>query len=55
MFFIQENIAFDLLVTQSIPVNNERMKKTKLCTFAHKQILHKPIKKFVKKMTESIM
>ena len=49
MFFIQENVAFNLSVTQSIPTINEQMMKTKLHTFAHKQILHKPIKKLVKK------
>ena len=49
MFFIQENVAFNLSVTQSIPTSNEQMMKTKLCTFAHKQILHKPIKKCMKK------
>ena len=30
------------------------MMKTKLCTFARKQILRKPMRKLVKKMTESI-
>ena len=52
MFFIQENVAFNLSVTQSLPtINaiNEQMMKTKLHTFAHKQILHKPIKNLVKK------
>ena len=44
MFFIQENIAFNLSVTQSIPVNNEWMKKTKLCTFTRKKILNKTYK-----------
>ena len=44
MFFIQENVAFKLPVTQSIPTSNEQMMKTKLRTFAHKQILHKPVK-----------
>ena len=51
VFFIQENVAFNLLVTQSIPPSNERMMKTKLRTFAHKQILHKPERTF-EKMTE---
>ena len=49
MFFIQENVAFNLSVTQSIPTSNEQMMKTKLCTFAPKQILHKHIQKLVKK------
>ena len=45
---IQENVAFNILsVTQSIPTRNGL--KTKLCTFARKQILRKPIKKLVKK------
>ena len=30
----------------------EQMMKTKLCTFAHKQILGKPIKKLIKKMNK---
>ena len=34
MFFIQENVAFNLPVTQSIPTGNEQMMKTKLSTFA---------------------
>ena len=41
--FIQGNVGFNLSVTQSIPTSNEKMMKTKLRTFAHKQILHKPI------------
>ena len=49
MFFIQENVAFNLSVTQSIPTSNEQMMRTKLRTFARKQILCKPIKKLVKK------
>ena len=52
MFFIQENVAFNLSVTQSIPTSNEQMMKTKLHTFARKQILCKPIKKPIKKMNE---
>ena len=44
---IQEHAAFihlfDLSVTQSIPTMI-----TKLCTFAHKQILFKPVKKWLK-------
>ena len=50
MFFIQENVAFNLSVTQSIPTSNEQMIKTKLRTFARKQILRKPIKKRMKKL-----
>ena len=46
MFFIQENVAFKLPVTQSIPTSNEQMMKTKLRTFACKQILHKPVRNF---------
>ena len=50
MFFIRENAAFNnLSVTQSIPTSNEQMMKTKLCTFARKQILRKHIQKLVKK------
>ena len=47
MFFIQENVAFNLSVTQSIPTSNEvkQLMKTNLRTFARKQILRKPIKK----------
>ena len=48
MFFIQENVAFKLPVTQSIPTSNEQMMKTKLRTLARKQILGRPIKKLVK-------
>ena len=51
MFFIQENVAFNLSVTQSIPTNNEQMMKTKLCTFARKQILCKHKETF-EKMSE---
>ena len=47
--FIQENVAFNLSVPQSIPTSNEQLMKTRLCTFARKQILRKPIKKLVKK------
>ena len=43
MFFIQENEAFNLSVTSS-----DQMMKTRLLTFARKQILRKPIKKLVK-------
>ena len=39
-FFIYENVAFVLSVTQSIPTSNGQMMKTKIHTFAHKQILH---------------
>ena len=46
MFFIQENVAFKLPVTQSIPTSNEQMMKTKLRTFARKQILRKPLRNF---------
>ena len=49
MFFIQENVAFNLSVTRSSPISNEQMMRTKLRTFARKQILRKPIKKLVKK------
>ena len=50
MFFIQQNVAFNYLsVTQSIPTSNDQMMKTKLRTFACKQILCKPVKKLVKK------
>ena len=49
MLFIQENLAFNLSITQSIPASNEQMMKAQLHTFASKQILHKPIKKLVKK------
>ena len=48
MFFTQENVAFNLSVTQSIPMSNEQMMKTKLRTFAGKQILCKPIRNFWK-------
>ena len=47
------HLIFDLSATQSIPTTNEQMMKSKLYTFAHKQILHKPIKKLVKKMAET--
>ena len=46
MFFIQENVPFNLPVTQSIRTSNEQMMKTKLHTFAHKQILRKPLRNF---------
>ena len=49
MFFIPENLAFNLSVTQSIATSYEQMMKPKLWTFARKQILRKPIKKLVKK------
>ena len=49
MFFIQENVAVNLSVTRSISRSNEQMMKTRLCTFARKQILCKSIKKLVKK------
>ena len=49
MFFFQDNVAFNLSVTQSIPASNEQMMKTKSCTFERKQILRKLIKKLVKK------
>ena len=49
MFFIQENVAFNLSVTQSSHTSNEQMMRTKLRTFAPKQILREPIKKLVKK------
>ena len=45
-FFVQENVAFNLSVTQSIPTRNEQMMKTKLHTFARKQILRKPLRNF---------
>ena len=50
MFFIQENAAFiiQLLIYQShMFTSNEQMMKTKLRTFARKQILRKPIKKLI--------
>ena len=49
MFFIQENVSFNLSVTQSIPASNEQMMKPKVRTVARTQILGKPIKKLVKK------
>ena len=49
MFFIEEKVAFNLSVTQSIPRGNGQMMKTKLSTFPRKQILCKPRKKLVKK------
>ena len=49
MFFIQENVAFNLSITQSIPTSNEQLMKTKLHTFVSKQILRRHIKKLVKK------
>ena len=48
VFFIQENVAIDLPVTQSIAMGNEQMMKTKLRTFARKQILRKPVRNFWK-------
>ena len=49
LFFFQENCSFQyyLSVTQSIPASNEQMMKTKLRTFARKQILCKPIDTFL--------
>ena len=46
MFFIQENVAFKLPVTQSIPTSSEQMMKTRLRTFERKQILRKPVRNF---------
>ena len=43
------SIQFYVSVTQSIPTRNEQIMKTKLRTFARKQILRKLIKKLVKK------
>ena len=51
MFFIEETVAFNLSVTRSVPSSNEQMMKTKLRTFARKQIRRKPIKK-LQKMAE---
>ena len=51
MFFIRYNVAFiqlSIYQSQSIPTSNEQMMKTKLATFARKQILRKPLKKLVK-------
>ena len=48
MFFMEEKVAFNLSLTQSIPRGNEQMVKIKLSTFPCKQILCKPIKKLVK-------
>ena len=48
VFFTQENVAFNLSVTQSIPTSNEQMMKTKLHTFALKQILCQPRRNFRK-------
>ena len=45
----EENVAFNLSDTQSIPTSNEQMMKTKLSTYACKQILRRPIKKLKKK------
>ena len=42
------SIHFDLSVTQSVPMGNEQMMKTKLPTFACQEILRKPLKKLVK-------
>ena len=43
---IQENVAFKLTVTQSIPTSIEQMMKTKLRTFSRKQIKRKPGRNF---------
>ena len=45
MFFIQENVAFNLSVTKLIQQSTTIM-KTKLCSFARKQILPKRIRNF---------
>ena len=49
MFFIEENVAFNLSVTQSIPSGIGQLMKIKLSTFPRKQILRKPRKNLVKK------
>ena len=51
VFFIQENVAFNIYQShnQFLQAMNKIMMKTKLHTFARKQILQKPIKKLVKK------
>ena len=44
LFFIRYNVAFiqlSIYQSQSIPTSNEQMMKTKLATFARKQILRK--------------
>ena len=38
MCFIEENVVFNLSVAQSIPSSNKQMMKTKLRTFARKQM-----------------
>ena len=53
MSFIQENVALNLSVTQSIPTINEQMMKTTLHTFTCKQILRKLIKKLLKYQKKS--
>ena len=52
MFFIEEKVAFNLSVTQSIPRGSGQMMKIKLSTFPCKKILRKPRKKLVKKITK---
>lgn len=52
MLFIQENLAFNLSISQSIPASNEQVMKAKLHTFACKQILHKCMKTLVKNLLE---
>ena len=49
MFFIQQNVAFNLSHNQFLQAMEKQMVKTKSRTFACKQILCKPIKKLVKK------
>ena len=53
MFLIQENVAFNLSVTQSIPTSNAQLMKTKLRTLVRKQILRKHIKKQGSKLKKS--
>ena len=48
----QENVAFNLSVTRSIPASNGQIMNTKLPTFGREHIQRKPKKKLVKKMTE---
>ena len=45
LVFHSRNVVFNLSVTQSIPTSNEQLMKTKLRTFAHKQILREPKEK----------
>ena len=52
MFFIEEKVAFNLSITQSIPRGSGQMMKIKLSTFPCKKNLHKPRKKLVKKITK---